>query len=98
MHVDTEGVVLFMHIALVIVSFMMATVLPTSLLQMRRTERSSDLALWAPLIRRLEPLSPESALLLLGAGAWLVHLSDGFAHAATELANGRWRTVVWRST
>lgn len=74
---DAEDVVMFLHIAVVIVTFMIVAVLHTALLQMRRTERSSDLAVWAPLVRRLEPLVPVGALFILGSGWALVEVSDG---------------------
>lgn len=74
---DAEAIVMFVHIAVVIVTFMMVAVLHTALVQMRRTDRSSDLVVWAPLVRRLEPLVPVGALLILGSGWALVELSDG---------------------
>ena len=77
MNVDAEGSVMFLHIVVVILTFMVAAVLHVALLDMRRTDRSSDLAVWAGLVRRLEPLMPVGGLLILGTGGWLVELSDG---------------------
>ena len=74
---DAEGTVMFLHVAVVILTFMVAGVLHVALLDMRRTDRSSDLAVWAGLVRRLEPLMPVGGLLILGTGGWLVELSDG---------------------
>ena len=79
MHVDSEGVAMFFHIAAVIITFMIAAVLHTALLRMRGAQRASDLKVWAPLVRRLEPLMPVGAIVILLSGWWLIHLSGGEA-------------------
>lgn len=74
MHVDTAGVVLFLHIAVAIVAFAMAGVLHTSLQVIGRANRVQEIRTWGAVAHRIEPLFPLMALLLLGLGAWLVHL------------------------
>lgn len=77
MHVTLSGVVLFLHIAVAIVAFMMAGVLHASLHAVARGRTVGELRFWAALVHRLDPLFPVAALLLLGLGSWLVHLSGG---------------------
>jgi hypothetical protein len=77
MHVTLFGVVLFLHIAVAVLAFMMAAVLHAALHAVARAGEVRELRFWAVLIHRLDPLFPVTALLLLGLGAWLVHLSGG---------------------
>ncbi|MDQ1700523.1 MAG: hypothetical protein QOG34_2386 [Frankiaceae bacterium] len=74
MHVETAGVVLFLHIAVAIVAFAMAGVLHSALQVFGRARRVEEVRTWAAVAHRIEPLFPVMALLLLGLGAWLVHL------------------------
>jgi hypothetical protein len=76
MHVDTAGVVLFLHIAVAIVAFAMAGVLHSALQVFGRARRVEEVRTWAAVAHRIEPLFPLMALLLLGLGAWLVHLGQ----------------------
>lgn len=76
MHVSTAGVVLFLHITVAIVAFAMAGVLHTSLQVIGRARRVQDIRTWGVVAHKIEPLFPLMALLLLGFGAWLVHLGQ----------------------
>lgn len=76
MHVDTAGVVLFLHIGVAIVAFAMAGVLHAALQVFGRARRVEEVRTWAAVAHRIEPLFPVMALLLLGLGAWLVHLGQ----------------------
>jgi hypothetical protein len=77
MHVTLYGSVLFLHILTAIVAFMMAAVVHAGLPAMARARDVREMRSWAAILHRLEPLFPIAALLLLGFGAWLVHLSHG---------------------
>jgi predicted integral membrane protein DUF2269 len=77
MHVTLFGFVLFLHITVAIVAFMMAGVLHAALQALARAGDVRELRSWGRLVHRLDPLFPVTALLLLGFGAWLVHLSKG---------------------
>jgi hypothetical protein len=77
MHVTLYGFVLSLHILIAIVAFMMAAIAHAGLPAMARAKDVREMRSWAGLLHRLEPLFPIAALLLLGLGAWLVHLSDG---------------------
>ncbi len=77
MGIDTNGVAMFLHIALVVGGMMLAAVLHTALVMVRRARTVAELRPWVPVIRRVEPLMPFVALAVLGTGAWLVHLSGG---------------------
>jgi hypothetical protein len=74
MDVTLAGVVLFFHIAVVIVAFMMAGVMHAALQSLARAGTVAEMRSWAKAVHRLDPLFPVAALLLLGLGAWLVHL------------------------
>lgn len=74
MHVTLFGVVLFLHISVAIVAFAMAGVMHTSLQVVGRGRTVQELRPWAAVMHRIEPLFPIMALVLLGLGAWLVHL------------------------
>jgi hypothetical protein len=80
MHVTLSGFVLFLHIAVAIASFMIAAVLHAAFHVLPRTRDVAEMRSWTALMHRLEPLLPVSALVLLGLGAWLVHLGgdEGF--------------------
>ena len=76
MHVTLFGVVLFLHITVAIIAFAMAGVLHTSLQVIGRGRRVEEIRSWGAVAHRLEPLLPVMALILLGLGAWLVHLGE----------------------
>jgi hypothetical protein len=75
--ITTGGVVLFLHIGVAVIGFMIAAVLHAALHAMPRARSIEGARPFATLVHRLEPLLPIMALLLLGLGAWLIHLSDG---------------------
>jgi hypothetical protein len=77
MHVTLFGFVLFLHILTAIVAFMMAAIVHVGLPALARAKDVREMRPWAAILHGLEPLFPVSALLLLGFGAWLVHLSHG---------------------
>lgn len=77
MHVTLFGFVLFLHILTAIVAFMMAAIVHAGLPALARARDVREMRSWAAILHRLEPLFPIAALLLLGFGAWLVHLSSG---------------------
>jgi hypothetical protein len=77
MHVTLYGFVLFLHILTAIVAFMMAAIVHAGLPALAKARDVREMRSWAAILHRLEPLFPVAALLLLGFGAWLVHLSDG---------------------
>lgn len=77
MHVTLGGIVLFLHIAVAIIAFMMAGVLHAALQSLARAHDVREMRSWGGWVHRLEPLLPISALLLLALGAWLIHLSGG---------------------
>lgn len=83
MRIDLFGVVLFLHIGVAIVAFAMAGVMHTALQATARARTVQELRSWSHAMHRIEPLFPVMALLLLGLGAWLVHLGadtdDNFA-------------------
>ena len=74
MHVTLFGVVLFLHITVALLAFAMAGVMHTALNVVGRGRTVTELRPWAAVMHRIEPLFPVMALLLLGLGAWLVHL------------------------
>jgi len=77
MHVTMFGFVLFLHITVAIVAFMMAGVLHAAMQALARANDVREMRSWGRLIHRLDPLFPIAALLLLGFGAWLIQLSKG---------------------
>jgi uncharacterized membrane protein len=77
MHVDTAGIALFLHLASVVAGMMLAAVMHTALIQMRRSTTVAEMRPWTPVLHRVEPVLPVTALAALATGAWLVHLSDG---------------------
>jgi Predicted integral membrane protein (DUF2269) len=77
MHVTLFGFALFLHILTAIVAFMMAAIVHAGLPALARAGDVREMRSWAAILHRLEPLFPIAALLLLGFGAWLVHLSGG---------------------
>jgi hypothetical protein len=80
MHVTLFGLVLFLHILTAIVAFMMAGIVHAGLPALARARDVREMRSWAAVLHRLEPLFPIAALLLLGLGAWLIHLSKGRIH------------------
>lgn len=77
MNITLGGFVLFLHIGVAIVAFMIAAVLHLSLHALSRAKTVGEMRPFAGFVHRLEPLLPILALALLGLGAWLIHLSDG---------------------
>lgn len=75
----TEAGALFLHVLMVIASFAMAAVLHAALLLLRSARESAEARPWPAVIRRLEPLLPAGALVILLSGWWLLHLSGGEA-------------------
>ncbi len=71
-----QGFVLFLHIAVVITSFMIAGALHAAFQFMPRAKTIAETRSWATIIHRAEPLLPILALGILGFGAWLVHLES----------------------
>ena len=80
MHVTLFGLALFLHILTAIVAFMMAGIVHAGLPALARARDVREMRSWAAILHRLEPLFPIAALLLLGFGAWLIHLSKGRIH------------------
>ena len=80
MHVTLFGFVLFLHILTAIVAFMMAGIVHAGLPALARARDVREMRSWAAILHRLEPLFPIAALVLLGLGAWLIHLSKGRIH------------------
>lgn len=74
MNVDTFGVVLFLHITVALAAFAMAGVGHAALQGVARATTVAEARPWARAMHRIEPLFPLAALVLLGLGAWLVHL------------------------
>ena len=77
MSVSLYGVILFFHIAAAIAGFMIAGVLHVAMQALGRGHTVAEVRFWARVVHRLDPLFPLVALLLLGFGAWLIHLSGG---------------------
>ncbi|HVY09928.1 MAG TPA: hypothetical protein VHB18_07270, partial [Mycobacteriales bacterium] len=75
---DKRDVVLFLHVGVVIIGFMIAAVLHASLHSLARAESAEQARPFAALVHRLEPLFPVVALFILGFGAWLIHLDKNF--------------------
>ena len=74
MNVSMFGVVLFLHITVALAAFAMAGVGHASLQAVARAGTVAEARPWAKAMHRIEPLFPLAALVLLGLGAWLVHL------------------------
>src|SRR4051795_1438486 len=77
MDIELAGVVLFLHISVVICSFMIAGFLHAAFHVLPRARSIAEMRPWAALMHRLEPLLPILAVAILGLGAWLVHLEHG---------------------
>ena len=77
MDVSLYGVILFLHIAAAIAGFMIAGVLHVAMQALGRAHTVAEVRFWGRVVHRLDPLFPLVALLLLGFGAWLIHLSGG---------------------
>lgn len=77
MHVSLGGFVLFLHIAAAITAFVMAGLIHVAAHHLAHARTVAEMRPWAAIAHRLEPLFPVTALLLLGLGAWLIHLSGG---------------------
>jgi hypothetical protein len=76
-NITLGGFVLFLHIGVAIVAFMIAGILHLSLHAISRAKTVGEMRPFAGFVHRLEPLLPIFALALFGLGAWLIHLSDG---------------------
>lgn len=77
MNVSLYGVILFFHIAAAISGFMIAAILHAALQALARGHTVAEVRFWARVVHRLDPLFPIVAVLLLGLGAWMIHLSGG---------------------
>jgi len=77
MDITLAGFVLFLHIGVVITSFMIAGVLHAAFHVLPRTRSIAEMRPWAAVMHRIEPLLPILAVAILGLGAWLVHLEHG---------------------
>lgn len=85
MGITQYNVALFLHVTVVIASFMIAAVLHTALHVLPRSKTVQQMRPFAHLVHRLEPLLPILALFILGFGFWLVgashkvwHIGDGW--------------------
>lgn len=76
MAVTTYNVALFLHVGVVILTFMIAAVLHACLHLLVRAETAEQARPLARVVHRLDPLFPFLALLILGLGGWLIHLSQ----------------------
>jgi hypothetical protein len=86
--VHTYTVVLFLHVGVVILTFMIAAILHATINLLVRAETAEQARPLARVVHRLDPLFPFLALLILGFGAWLIaeskhtderwHWSDGW--------------------
>jgi hypothetical protein len=74
--INKVGVVVFLHVGVVVVSFMIAAVLHAALHALPRAKTVQQMRPFAALVHRLEPMLPILALFILGFGAWLIHLED----------------------
>jgi hypothetical protein len=97
MHVTLYGFVLFLHILTAIVAFMMAAIVHAGLPALARARDVREMRSWAAILHRLEPLFPIAALLLLGFGAWLVHLSGQIKFSDGWLLTGLISLVVFEA-
>ena len=70
-------VVLFLHIAVAVAAFGVATLMHTIQWASRGATSIAQLKAWNPVAHRLEPMFPVLALVLFGLGAWLLGLSHG---------------------
>ncbi|MGB8651832.1 MAG: hypothetical protein WCD35_14350 [Mycobacteriales bacterium] len=70
-------VVLFLHIVAALAAFSVSTVIHVGEWSSRRATTVAELRAWAVLTKRLSPLFPVLIAILLGLGAWLLHLSGG---------------------
>lgn len=77
MDITLAGFVLFLHISVVICSFMIAGILHTAFHVLPRARSIAEMRPWAAVMHRLEPLLPILAVAILAMGAWLVHLEHG---------------------
>lgn len=77
MHVTLADVVLFLHILIAVSAFAVAGVMHVAMFQMRAATQVAVLRSWARVAHRAEPLFPVLVLILIGLGAWLIHLSGG---------------------
>lgn len=77
MDITLAGFVLFLHIGVVIVAFMIAGVLHVALHVLPRSRTIAEMRPWAAVTHGLEPMLPILAAGILGLGAWLVQLEHG---------------------
>jgi hypothetical protein len=83
--ISQYNVALFLHVGVVIISFMVAAVLHASLHALARVKTVSQMRPFAGLVHRLEPMLPILAIFIFGFGAWLIgashhswHFGDGW--------------------
>jgi hypothetical protein len=74
------NVALFLHITVVLVSFMIAAVLHAALHVLTRAKTVQQMRPFAHLIHRLEPLLPILAIFIFGFGMWLIGASHKMWH------------------
>ena len=74
------NLVLFLHIAVVLVAFGISAILHAAEWSARRATTVSELQVTFRVARRLEPLFPVLIAALFGLGAWLIHLDGGQFH------------------
>lgn len=80
MDITLVDVVLFLHVVVAVVTFGIASILLTGMVQMRSAREMSVLRSWAGVTGRIEPAFPILVLILIGLGAWLIRLSHGAFH------------------
>ena len=83
--INQYDVAVFLHVTVVIASFMIAAVLHAALHVLPRAKTVEQMRPFAQLVHRLEPLLPILALFILGFGFWVVgashkvwHVGDGW--------------------
>lgn len=78
--ITQQNIALFLHIGVVIASFMIAAVLHAALHVLPRAKTLQQMRPFAGLIHRLEPLLPILAIFIFGFGAWLLGASHKEFH------------------
>jgi Predicted integral membrane protein (DUF2269) len=77
MHITLFGFVLFLHILVAILGFMMAAIVHAGLPALARAVDVREMRSWTRVLHRIDPLFPIDALVLLLLGSWLIHLAHG---------------------
>jgi hypothetical protein len=88
--ISEYNVALFLHVGVVIASFMVAAVLHASLHALVRAKSVQQMRPFAALVHRLEPMLPILAIFILGFGAWLI----GASHHAWHWGDGWIATAI----